>query len=159
MPEMCVQSLCTALFTAVMLVLLYNLWSRGGVGMCGGFSGFADKPTGNLPVPNHKQPRVLPRVVEQIAGDDSIHEMDYQSLLQDMALSVDMQDDHRQHVEDTLRYSAGVSKGAIFDHDVNLVPWVGLRRPNYRAATPQATARSVPTEYNHQLPEYKPVCF
>jgi hypothetical protein len=87
------------------------------------------------------------------------YEDSYADQLKHMALNAELFSDHQQHVDDSRKFTVGVSKDAIFDHESDINPRVGLRKVNYSTARPEASARSVPSEYNDQLPEYRPVVF
>lgn len=91
--------------------------------------------------------------------ENSKSKIDYQQVIQDLALSQDLVRDHKQHVQDTKKYNFTASHGAVFDHDTSIIPWLGLRRPNFQGAKPLPTSRSVPSVYEDQIPKFKRACF
>jgi len=105
-----------------------------------------------------------PPKVDDVEGFDGVEaapqtKMDYDKVLKGMALSGDMMQDQLQFAKDTKKFTSTAAHHAVFDHDTSPNDWLGLRRPNYRAVAPDATARSVPSLDIDQYPAYKPVVF
>ncbi len=76
----------------------------------------------------------------------------YDSYVALNSLESSVYDSHNAFVSDMQNRVAGASAQSINSSDVDINPWVGLRRPNYQAAVPDANARVVPSHDPHQMP-------
>ena len=54
----------------------------------------------------------------------------------------------------SFRFNTTASRNSVRDYDVDTVPWVGLRRPDYRVSV-GSDARQVPSMDHDQLPTYR----
>jgi hypothetical protein len=83
---------------------------------------------------------------------------DHMEYIQDTSLTRETFEGHNEHVTDSMKWMAGAAHMAVLDHDDNIVPWTGLRRPKNNIKI-GADARTVPSQYNDQLSKGKDVFF
>jgi hypothetical protein len=82
---------------------------------------------------------------------------DHMEGIQAASLEPEIIEEHREHAKDSLRWN-GSSKDAVFDHDYSPTGWHGLRRPKNNVKI-DATARQVPSAFEHQMPKGEDICF
>lgn len=94
--------------------------------------------------------------VEDVANNLSGYE-DYNSVTKYMAIEPEVFDDQREYTEN-LRLTRGASTLATRSDPNDVVPFVGLRRPDYHSVYAAEDARVVHSEYPDQQYEYRPSC-
>jgi hypothetical protein len=77
---------------------------------------------------------------------------DYSDVVMQMALEPSVLKSHQQFITDTSANTSGASPMSVRDDDNNLVPWVGIRRPEFNVYV-DPNARTVPTEMPYQMPD------
>lgn len=117
----------------------------------------------------NKQNSVAGDVKEPFAGDlenesgNNIQGMaetgDYQEATKHMALEPTVSESHARYVSDIAANTQTASKMTLRSDPNDIVPWVGLRRPNYHGgAQPMEDARTVSTDMPHQMMESRRFC-
>jgi hypothetical protein len=69
------------------------------------------------------------------------------------SLEPDVYNSHKEFVDDAYISTQGANQDTELDHDVNIVPWVGLKRPQ-NIDLEGSDARTVISLYNDQLSQY-----
>jgi hypothetical protein len=69
------------------------------------------------------------------------------------SLEPDVYNSHKEFVEDAYISTQGANQDTELDHDVNIVPWVGLKRPE-NPDIEGSDARTVTSLYNDQMSHY-----
>ena len=84
--------------------------------------------------------------------DDGIdmEEMPWSEAIDTLGLEQSVLDSHKAFVQDATRTTTTASNMPTVEFDTDVVPWVGLRRPDYNVLV-GSTARTVPSEYTDQL--------
>lgn len=79
--------------------------------------------------------------------DTEIDADDYERTLKTMVLEPEVYDQHKKFTEELMHRVGGTSsRSPVRDDNVDVVPWVGLKRPAYQKINPNdGTARTVPT--------------
>jgi len=88
-----------------------------------------------------------------------IDSSDYESALKNMVLEPEIMEQHQKFNSELMKRTGGTSSHAgVMDHNTDINPFVGLKRPQYQAINPNdGSARTVPsvvnaddlTDYNH----------
>ena len=79
-----------------------------------------------------------------------INSTDYEAALKSMALEQSVIDQHQKFNQELMHRTGGTSsRSPVRDDNIDEVPWVGLRRPNYQKINPNdSSARTVPSVKN-----------
>ena len=79
--------------------------------------------------------------------DVEINSEDYESALKNMVLEPEIIAQHQKFNKELMHRVGGTSsRSPVRDDNVDIVPWVGLRRPQYQKINPNdGTARTVPS--------------
>lgn len=83
---------------------------------------------------------------------------DYEDALKSMALEQSVIDQHQKFNQELMHRVGGTSsRNPVRDDNVDEIPWVGLRRPQYQKINPNdGTARTVPSAIDaDQLADYQ----
>jgi hypothetical protein len=70
---------------------------------------------------------------------------DYSDYIVKSGLEQSVVDSHNKFTSEIQNKTTGASAETVFSHDDDIVPWVGLRRPDYRSVTIDPNAREVPS--------------
>lgn len=76
---------------------------------------------------------------------------DYSERMQNEALEESVFASHNEYTRDMDRLTSGPSALSERTDDVNLVPFVGLRRPDYDSVRIDPAARQIPSVYPEQM--------
>jgi hypothetical protein len=77
---------------------------------------------------------------------------DYDSYVMNQGLEQTVYDSHRAFVADSLSNTTGASRDTVLSGDVDVVPWVGLRRPDYSVPVDVSALKAIPSQAEYQLP-------
>ena len=171
-------ALCIAI--VVVLVLLFNCWQPSGnkrrnnnyddnyddsygdrYGMYdqGGCSGF-ESVNANIPYLPENQTSAggsgaANREMKQRVADQSMPDpySNYKDVAEAMALDQSVYDSHANYAESANQSTSGASALSERSDDNDVIPWIGLRRPDYKSVYAASDARVDHSEYADQKPE------
>lgn len=83
---------------------------------------------------------------------------DYGSVAQYMSVEPEVFESHARYSEDMGRSTSGASALSVRDDPNDVVPWVGLRRPDYRGAYSGRGVRQDHSEIPDQMPMKTSYC-
>ena len=105
--------------------------------------------------PEQSEQSVEERMVEEFNNDlynpsVDIDAGDYESTLKNMVLEPTVFEQHKKFGQELMHRVGGTSsRNPVRDDNIDVVPWVGLRRPEYQKIDPNdGTARVVPSVKN-----------
>ncbi len=92
---------------------------------------------------------------KKLVDPDSMIPVDHSEYIADVGLQPGVLESHERFTQEIHQRSTGASAETVFSHDVDIVPWRGLRRPNYNVEISEH-AREIPSVFPDQVPKYKP---